>query len=127
MPKGLWQTIEDQLPWQSGYAATLGDVHRNKLGISLGTLSLTLTKKYDLKGAVLAVEILIDPVLLNKRKKPTPFSSFSTFPPAIKDLSLVRKPTYEAVEKVEDYSETMAEGISLDPVTILMALRKRII
>ena len=122
LPKGLWQSTEDQLPWQSGYAATLGDVHRNKLGIGLGTLSLNLTKKYDLKGAVLAVEILIDPVLLAKQKKPHPFSSFSTFPPAIKDLSLVVEKTEpaEAVrEKVQEIiHQTIADGISLDPVTI---------
>ena len=121
-PKGLWQSTEAQLPWQSGYAATLGDVHRNKLGIGLGTLSLNLTKKYDLKGAVLAVEILIDPVLLAKQKKPHPFSSFSTFPPAIKDLSLVVEKTEpaEAVrEKVQEIiHQTIADGISLDPVTI---------
>ena len=121
-PKGLWQSTEDQLPWQSGYAATLGDVHRNKLGIGLGTLSLNLTKKYDLKGAVLAVEILIDPVLLAKQKKPHPFSSFSTFPPAIKDLSLVVEKTEpaEAVrEKVQEIiHQTIADGISLDPVII---------
>jgi len=121
-PKGLWQSTEAQLPWQSGYAATLGDVHRNKLGIGLGTLSLNLTKKYDLKGAVLAVEILIDPVLLAKQKKPHPFSSFSTFPPAIKDLSLVVEKTEpaEAVrEKVQEIiHQTIADGISLDPVII---------
>ena len=80
LPKGHWQTIEDKLPWQSGYAANLGDVHKNKLEICIGTLQLNLTKKYDLKGAVLAVEILIDSVLLNKKKKSTAFSSFSTFP-----------------------------------------------
>ena len=122
LPKGLWQSTEVQLPWQSGYAATLGDVHRNKLGIGLGTLSLNLTKKYDLKGAVLAVEILIDPVLLAKQKKPHPFSSFSTFPPAIKDLSLVVEKTEpaEAVrEKVQEIiHQTIADGISLDPVII---------
>ena len=122
LPKGLWQSTEGQLPWQSGYAATLGDVHRNKLGIGLGTLSLNLTKKYDLKGAVLAVEILIDPVLLAKQKKPNPFSSFSTFPPAIKDLSLVVEKTEPAEtvrEKVQEIiHQTIADGISLDPVTI---------
>ena len=122
LPKGLWQSTEAQLPWQSGYAATLGDVHRNKLGIGLGTLSLNLTKKYDLKGAVLAVEILIDPVLLAKQKKPHPFSSFSTFPPAIKDLSLVVEKTEPAEtvrEKVQEIiHQTIADGISLDPVTI---------
>ena len=122
LPKGHWQTIEDKLPWQSGYAANLGDVHKNKLEICIGTLQLNLTKKYDLKGAVLAVEILIDSVLLNKKKKSTAFSAFSTFPPAIKDLALVVEKTEssESVrEKVEEIaSQATDEEISLDPVAI---------
>ena len=122
LPKGHWQTIEDKLPWQGGYAANLGDVHKNKLEICLGTLQLNVTKKYDLKGAVLAVEILIDSVLLNKKKKSTAFSAFSTFPPAIKDLALVIEKTEssESVrEKVEEIaSQATDEEISLDPVAI---------
>ena len=122
LPKGHWQTIEDKLPWQGGYAANLGDVHKNKLEISLGTLHLNLSKKYDLKGAVLAVEIFIDSVLLNKKRKPTAFSSFSTFPPAIKDLALVVEKTEssESVrEKIEEIaSQATDEEISLDPVAI---------
>ena len=122
LPKGHWQTIEDKLPWQSGYAANLGDVHKNKLEICIGTLQLNLTKKYDLKGAVLAVEILIDSVLLNKKKKTTAFSAFSTFPPAIKDLALVVEKT-ESSESVREKVEEIAnqatdEEISLDPVAI---------
>ncbi|MEC8244777.1 MAG: phenylalanine--tRNA ligase subunit beta [Verrucomicrobiota bacterium] len=122
LPKGHWQTIEDKLPWQSGYAANLGDVHKNKLEICIGTLQLNLTKKYDLKGAVLAVEILIDSVLLNKKKKSTAFSAFSTFPPAIKDLALVVEKT-ESSESVREKVEEIAnqatdEEISLDPVAI---------
>ena len=122
LPKGHWQTIENKLPWQGGYAANLGDVHKNKLEICLGTLQLNVTKKYDLKGAVLAVEILIDSVLLNKKKKSTAFSVFSTFPPAIKDLALVVEKTEssESVrEKVEEIaSQATDEEISLDPVAI---------
>ena len=122
LPKGHWQTIEDKLPWQGGYAANLGDVHKNKLEICLGTLQLNVTKRYDLKGAVLAVEVLIDSVLLNKKKKSTAFSSFSTFPPAIKDLALVVEKTEssESVrEKVEEIaSQATDEEISLDPVAI---------
>ena len=122
LPKGHWQTIENKLPWQGGYAANLGDVHKNKLEICLGTLQLNVTKKYDLKGAVLAVEILIDSVLLNKKKKSTAFSAFSTFPPAIKDLALVVEKTEssESVrEKVEEIaSQATDEEISLDPVAI---------
>ena len=122
LPKEHWQTIENKLPWQGGYAANLGDVHKNKLEICLGTLQLNVTKKYDLKGAVLAVEILIDSVLLNKKKKSTAFSVFSTFPPAIKDLALVVEKTEssESVrEKVEEIaSQATDEEISLDPVAI---------
>ena len=122
LPKGHWQTIENKLPWQGGYAANLGDVHKNKLEICLGTLQLNVTKKYDLKGAVLAVEVLIDSVLLNKKKKSTAFSVFSTFPPAIKDLALVVEKTEssESVrEKVEEIaSQATDEEISLDPVAI---------
>jgi phenylalanyl-tRNA synthetase beta chain len=122
LPKGHWQTIDDKLPWQGGYAANLGDVHKNKLEICLGTLQLNVTKKYDLKGAVLAVEILIDSILLNKKKKSTAFAAFSTFPPAIKDLALVVEKTEssESVrEKVEEIaSQATDEEISLDPVAI---------
>ncbi len=122
LPKGKWQPSDKQTPWQNGYAATLGDVQRNKLEISLGTLHLNLTKKYDLKGAILAVEILIDPVLFNKGKKPTTFSAFTTFPPAIKDLALVVEkgtPAETVREKVEYIaSQVISDEMSLDPVII---------
>ena len=122
LPKGHWQTLEYKIPWQGGYAANLGDVHKNKLEICLGTLQLNLTKKYALKGAVLAVEVLIDSVLLNKQRKPTIFSAFSTFPPAIKDLALVVEKT-ESSESVREKVEEIAnqatdEEIGLDPVAI---------
>ena len=121
-PKGHWQTIEDQLPWQCGYAAKLGDVHKNKLEIDLGTLQLNLSKKYDLKGAVIAAEILIDPILLNKKKKPTSFSAFSTFPPAIKDLALVvdkTEPADAVRQKVEEIArQKIGQEINLDEVKV---------
>ena len=89
LPKGLWTTISGEPTWQDGYSARLGDAHKNKLEINLGILALSLTKAKEAKGPILAAEILIDPILLNKRKKPTSFTPFSTFPPAIKDLALV--------------------------------------
>ena len=108
--------------WQCGYAAKLGDVHKNKLQIDLGTLQLNLSKKYDLKGAVIAAEILIDPILLNKQKKPTPFSAFSTFPPAIKDLALVvdkTEPADAVRQKVEEIArQKIGQEINLDEVKV---------
>ena len=122
MPKGLWNSFENELPWQCKYAAKLGDVHRNKLEISLGTLRINLSKSYNLKGSVIAVEILIDPVLLNKRKKPTSFASFSTFPPAIKDLSLVvskKEPAENIRIKVEEIVQSViSNDITMDPINL---------
>ena len=122
MPKGLWKSFDDEFPWQSGYAAQVGDVHKNKMEIALGTLSLNLSKSYNIKGPVLAVEILIDPVLLNKRRKPNSFTNFGTFPPAMKDLSLVvekSEPAELVRKKVEEIAQSvLSNEISLDHVSI---------
>jgi len=100
----------------------LGDAHKNKLEINLGIIRLSLSKSKEVKGPIFAAELLIDPVLLNKRKKPTPFSSFSTFPPAIKDLALVVD-AKEAAETIRTKVEEIAQRVGkdrfgMDPVSI---------
>ena len=122
LPKGLWSTISGDAMWQDGYSARLGDAHKNKMEINLGILSLSLSKAKEAKGAILAGEILIDPILLNKRKKPIVFTSFSTFPPAIKDLALVVDATEPAETvrlKVEEIAGQIGEDkFTVDPVQI---------
>ena len=122
LPKGLWSTISGDAMWQDGYSARLGDAHKNKMEINLGILSLSLSKAKEAKGAILAAEILIDPILLNKRKKPIVFTSFSTFPPAIKDLALVVDATEPAETvrlKVEEIAGQIGEDkFTVDPVQI---------
>ena len=122
LPKGLWSTISGDATWQDGYSARLGDAHKNKLEINVGIIALSLSKAKEAKGPILAAEILIDPILLNKRKKPATFAPFSTFPPAIKDLALVVDAT-ESAEKVRLQVEEIAEKIgnekfAVDPVQI---------
>jgi len=122
LPKGLWTTISGEATWQDGYSARLGDAHKNKLEINLGILALSLTKAKEAKGPILAAEILIDPILLNKRKKPTAFTPFSTFPPAIKDLALVvdsSEPAETVRSTVEDIAQKIGnEKFAVDPVQI---------
>ena len=122
LPKGLWCTIADEPAWQDGYSARLGDAHKNKLEINLGIVRLSLSKAKEAKGPVFAAEILIDPVLLSKRKKAATFQSFSTFPPAIKDLALVvdaSEPAETVRAKVEDIAAGVGkEKFEVDPVQI---------
>jgi phenylalanyl-tRNA synthetase beta chain len=122
LPKGLWSNISDEPAWQDGYSARLGDAHKNKLEVNLGIVRLALSKAKEAKGPVFAAEILIDPILLSKRKKAATFKSFSTFPPAIKDLALVVDSS-EPAETVRAKVEEIASGVgkekfAVDPVQI---------
>ncbi len=122
LPKGLWCNISDEPAWQDGYSARLGDAHKNKLEVNLGIIRLSLSKAKEAKGPIFAAEILIDPVLLSKRKKAATFQSFSTFPPAIKDLALVVDSS-EPAETVRAKVEEIASGVgkekfAVDPVQI---------
>ena len=122
LPKGNWENLTGLAPWQNDYSAKIGDCHRNKLEASVGILDLQLTKKKEAKGPIFAAEILIDPILLSKRKKAVSFTRFSSFPPAIKDLALVVKRDTPA-ESVRSDLEKIAISVGgnqfeVDPVTI---------
>ena len=122
MPKDPWILEQETNPWQNKHASKKGDVHKNKIEISAGTISLTLSKQKNIKGPVLAAEILIDPILLSKKRKAITFQTFSSFPPAIKDLALVTDQK-EPAEKVRSTLESIANDVAsgsflVDPVVI---------
>ena len=122
MPKDPWILVQETNPWQNKHASKKGDVHKNKIEISAGTISLTLSKQKNIKGPVLAAEILIDPILLSKKRKAITFQTFSSFPPAIKDLALVTDQK-EPAEKVRSALESIANDVAsgsflVDPVVI---------
>ena len=121
-PKKDWSLIQEIAPWQGKHAAKKGNVHQNKIEISSGIISLQLSKQKEIKGPVLATEILIDPILLSKKRKATSFKSFSSFPPAIKDLALVVDQS-ESAENVRSCLESIAIDAAngkffIDPVSI---------
>lgn len=122
LPKDPWILEQESNPWQNKHASKKGDVHKNKIEISAGTISLTLSKQKNIKGPVLAAEILIDPILLSKKRKAITFQKFSSFPPAIKDLALVTDQK-EPAEKVRSALESIANDVAngsflVDPVVI---------
>jgi phenylalanyl-tRNA synthetase beta chain len=122
MPKDPWILEQEPIPWQNKHATKKGDVHKNKIEISAGIISLGLSKQKNIKGPVLAAEILIDPILLSKKRKVVTFEKFSSFPPAIKDLALVTDQE-EPAEKVRSALESIANQVAngnflVDPVVI---------
>ncbi len=121
-PRGQWDLLSCASLWQDGYSARLGDFLRNKLELSLGIIKLSLSKGKEAKGPILAAEVLIDPILLAKRRKCVSFKSFSTFPPAIKDLALVvdqSEPADSVRNAIESIAQEVAKGkFEVDPVTI---------
>ncbi len=121
-PRGQWDLLSCASLWQDGYSARLGDFLRNKLELSLGIIKLSLSKEKAAKGPILAAEVLIDPILLAKRRKCVSFKSFSTFPPAIKDLALVvdqSEPADSVRNAIESIAQEVAKGkFEVDPVTI---------
>jgi phenylalanyl-tRNA synthetase beta subunit len=122
MPKDPWILEQEPIPWQNKHASQKGDVHKNKIEISAGIISLALSKQKNIKGPVLAAEILIDPILLSKKRKVVTFEKFSSFPPAIKDLALVTDQE-EPAEKVRSALESIANQVAngnflVDPVVI---------
>jgi phenylalanyl-tRNA synthetase beta chain len=111
LPKNEWIILKGCLPWQNDHATKKGDVHKNKIEISAGIISLALSKQKNIKGPVLAAEILIDPILLSKKRKVVTFEKFSSFPPAIKDLALVTDQE-EPAEKVRSALESIANQVA---------------
>ncbi|MBT5716282.1 MAG: phenylalanine--tRNA ligase subunit beta [Opitutae bacterium] len=123
LPKDPWELLEtESAPWQNKHATKKGDVHKNKIEIYAGIISLAISKHKNIKGPVLAAEILIDPILLSKKRKVITFQKFSSFPPAIKDLALVSNQS-EPAEKVRSSLESVANQVAngkfmVDPVVI---------
>ena len=68
LPNQPWTLLENLSSWQYGHATSLGNVHQNKIQISAGIINLELSKGKEIKGPVLAAEILIDPVFSGKEK-----------------------------------------------------------
>ncbi len=74
--------------WQEGHSAGYENM---KAGFSyrVGLMNLSRLQARGLKGNIYAGHFSILPARLNGSKKRKPYRSFSTFPPALRDLALV--------------------------------------
>ncbi len=75
--------------WQADHSSHVGTFAEDGFEAKLGLLNVKLSKEWDLDGTVLAGSLDILPEKLSNDSNILSFKSFSNFPPAIKDLSLV--------------------------------------
>ncbi|MCD8481966.1 MAG: phenylalanine--tRNA ligase subunit beta [Verrucomicrobia bacterium] len=74
--------------WQEGHSARFGGF---KMGFEakFGLLNPAMTKRWDVRGMVLAGAVYLTPTFLQREPKRRGYKSFSSFPAALRDLALV--------------------------------------
>lgn len=80
--------IVDGTPWQSGHAASLGDLGEG-YEARFGLLDLGMTRDWDIETPVFAGAVYFLPAFLQKPRFRPHFQPFSLLPPAIRDLAVV--------------------------------------
>ncbi|MBL4576367.1 MAG: phenylalanine--tRNA ligase subunit beta [Opitutaceae bacterium] len=98
--------------WQAGHSAAYDNA---KAGISyqVGLINLSHLQARGLKGNVYAGHFSILPARLKGEKKRKQYKSFSTFPPALRDLALVvdqAEPAGDVGRKLSRIGKSMLSG-----------------
>ncbi|MFN7339946.1 MAG: phenylalanine--tRNA ligase subunit beta [Opitutia bacterium] len=105
--------------WQAGHAAELADRGRAALG-GCGLLDLRWTRGLDIRGSVVAAEILLPRAALAARK-PARLEPFSNQPPVARDIALVVPIAVGAGEVLERLRQAAAKAagkeIAVESVT----------
>ncbi len=78
-----------RLCWQPGHAASASCWLKTGYMANAGLLSMGLLKEMGIEGRVLAGELFFEPEVLRRKRKAPRLQTFTSFPPAIKDLALI--------------------------------------
>ena len=96
--------------WQAGHAALLADRGRAAEG-ACGLLDLRWTRALDIRGSVVAGELLIPRSTLATPRKPARFEAFSSFPPVTRDLALLVPVATGAGDVAERLRQAAAKAV----------------
>lgn len=98
--------------WQGGHAAELADRGRAALG-ACGLLDLRWTRSLDIRGSVVAAEILLPRAAFVVRK-PARLEAFSPHPPVTRDIALIVPVAVGAGEVLERLRQSAAKAVGKD-------------
>ena len=88
-PSLKWKPLRGDPVWQEERAAFAGGLEKEAGFASVGTLSLSMLKAWDLNDIVLAGEWMFVPEALPMKRQRCRFQPISSFPPVVKDLALL--------------------------------------
>lgn len=104
-----WSDVSSGL-WQEGHAAKLADRGRAAEG-ACGILDLRWTRTLDIRGSVIAGEILLPRATLTSARKSARFEAFSSFPPVTRDIALVVPTSTGAGDVAERLRQAAAKAV----------------
>jgi phenylalanyl-tRNA synthetase beta chain len=104
-----WSDVSGGL-WQEGHAATLADRGRAAEG-ACGLLDLRWTRTLDIRGSVIAGEILLPRATFTSARKSARFEAFSSFPPVTRDIALVVPTSTGAGDVAERLRQAAAKAV----------------
>ena len=96
--------------WQAGHAAALADRGKAAEG-ACGLLDLRWTRALDIRGSVVAGELLLPRATLATARKPVRFEAFSSFPPVTRDLALIVPVATGAGDVAERLRQAAAKAV----------------
>lgn len=112
------QELEGSKAWSDGHAA---QAITDSYSCSLGYLSRVALSRYDLKTPVLAGEIILADTDAIQPIANTQYRTVSSFPPVIKDISVLvapEIPAQEVADKIRGYASQDMEGFAVTDVRI---------
>ncbi len=114
--------LEGEPLWQPDHAAHASCWKKTGYKAFAGMVNVSALKVWDIDSMVIAGELILDPSLLAKERKPVRLEKFSNFPPSTKDLALIVDADTPA-ESVRSQiakaaAEATGEGFSADGVSV---------
>ncbi len=99
-----FSTLEEPL-WQNGFAATCGSEKREGFCIKFGAINVGVLRDEGIEKILYAGEITFKPEVCARKKGAEKFKSFSSFPPANRDLAVIAKIDEKASDVMNEVSK----------------------
>ncbi|MBE6414794.1 MAG: phenylalanine--tRNA ligase subunit beta [Verrucomicrobiaceae bacterium] len=99
-----FNALEEPL-WQKGFAATCGSEKREGFCIKMGAINVGVLREEGIERILYAGEITFKPDVTARKKGVEKFKSFSSFPPANRDLAVIAKIEEKASDVINEVSK----------------------
>lgn len=113
--------INEDVLWQGGHSAVIGDLETDGFEIRCGLANLNTLKGRDIESMLLCGELVILPEHLKKHPEHNQYKPFSLFPGSTKDIALIvdkERPAKEIRQLVRKIAQESTESFDCENVEI---------